>query len=822
MKIKISLLSLLLSLSLTSTAQTSHECIDFLYKYMPQPDKADYSRAFYEDNVNATLKAKKEMPWGKIIPEREFRHFVLPIRVNNEHLDNSRIVFYDELKDRVKGLSMTEAILEVNHWCHEKATYTPSDERTSSPLATVKTAYGRCGEESTFLVAALRSVCIPARQVYTPRWAHTDDNHAWVEAWADGQWHFLGACEPEPVLDLGWFNAPASRGMLMHTKAFGNYDGPEEVMQRTQCFTEIDVTANYAPIARREVMVKNTAGQPVSGAIVEFKIYNYAEFYTVSKKTTDANGKTYMQAGKGDLLAWAYKDGKFGFGVCKIDGDGICTITLDHNTNESFTTDLKIVPPVERNNIPYVSDQQRKHNDKRMSQEDSIRNAYVSTFHTTGNEFVKKSRGNYATIEEFLAKSNLGFAPETLLSVISDKDLRDITMDVLLDATYTPANKIYPQDIYDKYVLNPRVAAEHLTPYKSYLSNRMDRTLIRNLKSVSNVIQWTKANIQTEESSNPQRLKMTPIGVWETRVCDNYSRNIFFVSLCRTMGFAARIDAVTQKVEYYYNGQWIEVKFDSNKELVNAPQGILKATYSNADNNPDPKYYIHFTISKLVDGVPQLLNYEEEDTWQSTLGKGVKLDVGQYLITTGTRMADGSILTHNEVVMVKDGETTTASLIMPTSKDGIKVIGNFNSENIYNDADNGNKSILSTTGRGYYVLGVIAPNNEPTNHALRDIALVKKELEQLNVPIVLLFKDRENFSRFNIKELPELPCKSHMGTDVDNKITNEIIEAMHLTNPTMPVFIIADTFNRVVFVSQGYIIGLGEQLLKIMNELKRK
>ena len=37
------------------------------------------------------------------------------------------------------------------------------------------------------------------RQGYTPRWAHTDDNHAWVEAWVNGKWYFLGACEPEPV-----------------------------------------------------------------------------------------------------------------------------------------------------------------------------------------------------------------------------------------------------------------------------------------------------------------------------------------------------------------------------------------------------------------------------------------------------------------------------------------------------------------------------------------------------------------------------------------------------------------------------------------------
>ena len=229
--------------------------LNFLYKYMALPDKTDYSKAFYEENIALTLQARREMPWGKTIPEREFKHFVLPVRVNNENLDESRKVFYAELKNRVKHLSMKDAILEVNHWCHEKVTYRPTDGRTSSPLASVCTAYGRCGEESTFLVAALRSVGIPARQVYTPRWAHTDDNHAWVEAWADGKWYFLGACEPEPILNLGWFNESASRGILMHTKVFGDYDGPEEVMSKTPLYTEINVISNYAPTAEVKVVV---------------------------------------------------------------------------------------------------------------------------------------------------------------------------------------------------------------------------------------------------------------------------------------------------------------------------------------------------------------------------------------------------------------------------------------------------------------------------------------------------------------------------------------------------------------------------------------
>ena len=104
--------------------------------------------------------------------------------------------------------------------------------------------------------------------MYTPRWAHTDDNHAWVEAWADGKWYFLGACEPEPVLNLAWFNAPASRAMLMHTRAFGDYRGPEEVMLRTNNFTEINLIDNYGSTGRIDFKVVDKQGKPVSDARV--------------------------------------------------------------------------------------------------------------------------------------------------------------------------------------------------------------------------------------------------------------------------------------------------------------------------------------------------------------------------------------------------------------------------------------------------------------------------------------------------------------------------------------------------------------------------
>ena len=159
-----------------STEQT--EGLKYLYAYMPLNDLAEFDGDFFLANTDIALRTRKETPWGEKIPLELFLHYVLPCRVNNENLDSFRIVYSDEISERIKGLEIEEAALEINHWCHEKVTYQPSDIRTSGPMSTILSARGRCGEESTFTVAALRTAGIPARQVYTPRWAHTDDNHA--------------------------------------------------------------------------------------------------------------------------------------------------------------------------------------------------------------------------------------------------------------------------------------------------------------------------------------------------------------------------------------------------------------------------------------------------------------------------------------------------------------------------------------------------------------------------------------------------------------------------------------------------------------------
>lgn len=822
------------------------EALTFMYAYMPIGDITDYSGDFYLKNIRSSFQARNEMPWGDSIPEDIFRHFVLPVRINNENLDESRMVFFDELKDRVKGLSLYDAVLEVNHWCHEKVIYTPSDGRTSSPLASVKTAYGRCGEESTFTVAALRSVGIPARQVYTPRWAHTDDNHAWVEAWVNGKWYFLGACEPEPVLNLGWFNGPAYRGMLMHTKVFGKYNGPEDVMERTDGYTEINVIDNYAPSAKAVITVTDANGKPVKDALVEFKIYNYAEFNSVARKKTDADGKCSLSAGKGDMLVWATKDGKFGYSKVSFGKDGEVTIALNKKPGDVETIALDIIPPVDGSIPAEVTPEQKEANAKRLLEEDAIRNKYVATFYTEEKaealakelgidpmkteDFMIGSRGNWMEIEKFLRETPAEKRAQAmaLLDVVSAKDLRDTPASVFADhLNNTPAVQ---SEWFNEYIMNPRVANEFLTPYKSFFAANIEPSLAKQaVENPQALVDWVKNNVSINDALNAQRIPIMPMGVWKSRIADKGSRNIFFVAVARSLGIPARIEPVARKIQYFKDNAWVDVDFEAAVQTT-AKQGKVIASYQPIKALQDPKYYSHFTIAKVLpNGTLQTLNFERGgnvdmglgDTWSGLLKKPLSMDEGNYMLVTGTRMANGSVLAEIEFFNVEADKTTPIQLEMRESKDEIQVIGNFNSENKFKRADNGEEtSLLATTGRGYYIVALLGSRQEPTNHAMRDIAAVKKELEDWGRGIVLLFPDEKGYKNFDPKEFGDLPGTITYGLDIDGAIQKEMATAMKLQNAnTLPIFLIADTFNRVVFVSQGYTIGLGEQLMKVIHKL---
>lgn len=80
------------------------------------------------------------------------------------------------------------------------------------------------------------------------------------------------------------------------------------------------------------------------------------------------------------------------------------------------------------------------------------------------------------------------------------------------------------------------------------------------------------------------------------------------------------------------------------------------------------------------------------------------------------------------------------------------VIGNFNSESLFAPVEGigekvislSKQSILQTCGRGYFVVAVLGVGQEPTNHALRDIAALGNDFEQWGRKMVFLFLRKNN------------------------------------------------------------------------------
>ena len=791
------------------------DALDFLYAGMPLPDSVDYPREFWEANARMAVKARHEMPWGEKVPGREWRHFVLPLRVNNEDLDSFRIAYYDELKARVEGKTMYAAVLEVNHWCHEHVSYQPSDSRTSSPMNTLRSAIGRCGEESTFTVTALRTIGIPARQVYTPRWAHTDDNHAWVEAWVDGNWYFLGACEPEPLLNLGWFNESASRGMLMHTKAFGDYTGPEEVVNKTACYTEINVTKNYCDVSTIIVTVLSQDSLPVEGATVDYRLYNYAELYPIVSKQSDAKGKSSLTCGKGDLIVWASKGGKFGFKKVSVGKEALVTVVIDKDSTYSASLEFDLVPPFGKDNKPDVSADAVRANRKRLAEEDSIRIAYMNqAFCQDAKPGSPEAlaRANWRTIEAFRKNCSDKQLADDILATLSKKDYRDVTLDVLMDV----AQHASPSGEEGKrqYVLSPRVANERLTPCRGAL-----QTYFRGM-SAEQLQQWVKDSITVDETRNPQHLCMSPLGVLRHRTCDAHSRDIFLVSAARAIGIPARIDEVTGKVETLSNSP---LKGEDSKQEVSPLrgdlEGSLRLTYTDQAVKENPSYYSHFALSRIENGRPQLQEYPENATWKETFADGVNVEAGQYMLLSGTRLANGSVWANLNIFNVAAQQQHTEQLRLRADDEHLHVIGNFDCENYFTNIKGVHKKILETTGRGFYMIALIRSNHEPSAHLLHDMEAANIHISQWSQCYLMLFPSQEDYANFDRKAYEDLPSNVLFGVADPETVASMHIEELTHGSEELPILMLCDTFNRVVWFRQGYNIGLADQLMDALRKI---
>ncbi len=815
------------------------EALEFLYAYMPLSDLADYDGGIFLKQVNAAFTARDYFSWGKTIPEDIFRHFVLVYRVNNEDLDTARMVFFNELKDRVKGLSMTDAALEVNHWCHEKVTYRGTDGRTSAPLALVRTSWGRCGEESTFTVTAMRSVGIPARQCYTPRWVHTDDNHAWVEVWVDGQWHYLGACEPEPELDMAWFTAPAKRAMMVHTNVFGLYNGPEEKNLETPLYSKINLLNNYATTRILSVKVLDADRKPVEGAKVQYKVYNYAELYPIADGLTKADGTASLITGLGDLVVWANHGNTFGYEKASASNNSV-TVTLNRKAGVSYDETYELVPPAEQK-IKQVSAEKQAQNARRLAQEDSIRNAYMATFMNEEQakalakeinadsgevwKYIHRAQGNWREIETFIRKNKDNLYLWPFLASLTEKDVRDTPAGYLSDhlnskseAGLSP-DKLLTKEFLAANTLSPRIGRELIRPWRSFFwSEAGGEPAVGTRAPIADLIQLVNEEINIMGNENYYYCPLSPRGVFELQVADKYSRNIFFVALCRTAEIPARIEQATNKPQYFEDGVWKDAVFEVEEPKQTAKGKVI--IDNAAGNVVKPQYSTHFTLARFSNGDFVTLDYEEDPTLKK-FPCTLSLDTGYYRLMTGSRANDGSVTIHTDYFTLADGGQQKLTVTLPKVTGKMQVMGIVDMNTIITMTDGSRRTLKEISNGKGVMLCLIDPGKEPSKHVLQDLPALQTEFEQWGGGVLLMTPSDKMTSRFDPSVFAKLPQQSSWAVDEKRTLLNGVSNTLQLGfTENFPLTLFLSDNGGILFFSEGYRIGIGENVIKTIRENK--
>ena len=449
------------------------ECTDevalackYLYAFMPYSDIGNYAFEVFLDYAENGVYLWKENSGVAELPEEIFLNYVLFHRVNEEEIAPCRTFFRREIGERTEGMSFREAALEVNYWCAQEATYHCTDDRTLSALAVYRRGNGRCGEESVFTVNALRSVGVPARQVYAPKWSHCDDNHAWVEVFVNGEWHFLGACEPEEVLDTGWFSGPANRAILIHTRNFSDYvkESNEEYLGKEGALHYFNHTSFYGRTKLVKILVKDEKGKPAAGAHVVVEILNMAEFFPAAAVIADADGEVQMTLGLGDIRVRAFDGIRRAEAMMRIEEEDSLELVLREEAvpeaDDRWQT-LEIRAPKEvpvRNVV--ATKGQKERNAARMAEAERLRKArFAACFdekkaaaYPEAEEIFHRAGENFEEVYTFLSKDENPNRKKLLFS-LALKDAKDLKASVLEDHLNCEQGDL-PEEIYVRDNIN--------------------------------------------------------------------------------------------------------------------------------------------------------------------------------------------------------------------------------------------------------------------------------------------------------------------------------------------------------------------------------
>lgn len=611
----------------------------------------------------------------RCLPEDMFLEYVLQPRVNNERLEPCRQALYKALSGVMDAGTEREIALAVNDWCGAQAAYAATDARTAAVSAILRAAKGRCGEETVLAVHALRSVGLAARQVYVPRWAHTDDNHAWVEVYCDNAWHYLGACEPEEVLDRGWFTKSAARAMMVHARRFTPPDENEHAMDRFGMAWRVNRLSCYAQTKRLTVQVCQ-GDIPCSGAAVTFFLLNGAEFSSIAVLFSGPDGKVSVTCGYGTLLVQARLGAYSGTHLAAPDSTA-CTICLQKRVNgsEKWKDFVFAATPVSDIRVDALTDEVNRRHDQKQKAAMAAREEKLRRFHHAAQaldlqlgcserfkELLHKAYGNTEELIRFISQRSAdGLSDaesirykENLVFALSEKDLYDVDAE-LLETHYLaaiPFREGLPETVFCEGVLSPRIGLEELTDWRSRLRVLLEKQgapICRD--DPKKLWQLLETRIRARTEFCYPTLLSAPADIYMSGIGSKQERAILFVALCRTLGIPAKLRDTDAAPLYFQDDAYhaADSAADITAELL-LESGAAEWHYG-----------VNWSLARETDGVHEAMHetvYETLNLHKNRWRGGeclVPLCAGAYRLITTNRLPGGTQLASARTIVLEAG-----------------------------------------------------------------------------------------------------------------------------------------------------------------------
>lgn len=797
-----------------STPVLVERILEYYQSGMPYCDKIDVSKEVLYAFAEHAAWLREHVAWCRELPEEIFLENVAAYRVNSERIENCCKLFYDMVMPVLEGLSLEEAVLRVNLWCAQNATYHQADARTANAVTVYKSGFGRCGEESTFAVTVLRSVGIAARQVYAPLWAHCNDNHAWVEVYCGNRWQYLGACEPEPVLNQGWFSLPASRALLVHARSFGLQEYGNDIISHNGAVTYHNVTAHYAKTATAVLTLCAGDGRLFADVEVRFEVLNYAHYGLIATLRTNENSAVRVQFGLGSVRISTVQEGIYYTGTIQMIKSGEYKVVLEPVTFDTWLKGEFIAPEGDKSidENPHVPDAFKKELEqaKRM-REDRIASYYDAARGAQfpqAEELLKMAGGNFEEVIGFLEKDKNPCRMK-MLKALSDKDYYDLKATVLEDhlTEALAFENNMEEQIFAEYVLNPRIEHEELFAWRSSIKEMIGARAAAFRQEPVRIWNEVCMKIEIPTKDAYPTLRMNPFTVLKEGRGSAADQKILFVAVARSCGIPARLHPVTKEPQYYQNGVFCpatECSKYSEQEYGNI---VFLA------NGNKWVYLTDWSVEYMEDGAFRVLDMEESLWEQERLT--LEAEPGEYHVTTTVRLTDGSQRFMEYFFTLCPGAYKEIALERSNAGQEALCIKLPEVRLRLAKADTEQNAIhtLESLRAGQRAICIwICEGEEPTEHILNE--LLERMPDVLNCQErIFLLSGQAQKQEGTLAKLMHAAPNIRLAYVDDMEAAVQLAEAAGLTKKTYPLAVVLDESGNGIYATCGYNVGSIAQML---------